>query len=182
MENINIFYILVSVLVFVLSVVASFVIVSLKISANNAKSVDKYINLNRSVNEIKDSTAESINSIYAQINSLKKEIEELPLKMSGSEDEKVLEMEKRLFEISDKLNVLHSTVKNIERMKDVEINGSSSPYYFEDETLSDKANSIKDKVKSGYEKAIDIGSKIDLETAIKTAPKVVKAVKTMLKK
>ncbi len=182
MENINIFYILISALVFVLSVLASFIIVSVKISGNNAKSVDKYINLNKTVNEIKDNTAEKINSIFEEINSLKNDISSLPHKVSIDVDERLSQMEKKLFEISDKLNVLDSTVKNIERMKDVEINESSSPYYYTDETISDKAGSLKAKVKSGYEKAVDICSKIDLETAIKTAPKVVKAVKTMLKK
>ena len=182
MENINILCILISVLVLVLSVVASFVIVSLKISANNAKGVDKYINLNKTINDIKDNTNQKINSIFKEINSLKNDIDALSHRENSVSDERFSTMEKKLFEISDKLNVLDSTVKNIERMKDVEINESSSPYYYKDETVSDKANSLKDKVRSGYEKAVDIGSKIDFETAIKTAPKVVKAVKTMLKK
>ncbi len=182
MENINFVYIIIAAVLFVLSVVASFIIVSVKLSGENAKSVDKFISLNKTINEIKENTSEKINNIFEEINSLKNDISSLPEKVSLDTEERLSQMEKRLFEISDKLNVLDSTVKNIERMKDVEINDSSSPYYYTDETISDKANSLKDRVKSGYEKAIDIGSKIDLETAIKTAPKVVKAVKTMLKK
>ena len=182
MDNFSIVYILVAIALFVLSLVASFVIASVKISKNNANSVEKFINLNKTVSEIKSDLAIEIESINKEIISLKSDIASLPQKVTVDTQDTLSKMEKKLFELSDKLNVLDSTVKNIERMKDVEINDSSSPYYYADETVSDKANSFKDKVKSGYGKVMDIGAKIDLETAIKTAPAVVKAVKTILKK
>lgn len=172
-----------------LSVLISYFIMKTRVEKNEKVFMQKLSQLDDGISRLNDETAacrKDINEAKTQCDLLKKDIEKKSaefaarLAEANSENETVMKkIEKinvKFADVNDRMNVLDSTIKNIERMKDFEINGEESPYFFDENNCYEQEN-IKEKIISGAQKMANFVSDLSIDAIAGTAFGIVNAVK-----
>lgn len=182
-------------LVFVLAcgaaVLISYFIMKARVAKNEDIFMRKIRELTDGMDSLKSDMAESaakIDALDKKCETLRGEYEKTAAHFSEQTDKLRSEIESakaaneksgmKFADINDRLNIVESTVKNIERMKDFEINGIESPYFYDEtEQRESAADAIKEKIESLAHKAAQIGSKFNADALAGTAFGIVNAVK-----
>lgn len=181
-------------LVFVLacgvSVLISYFIMRARVAKNEDVFMSKIRELTDGMDSLKSDMAESsakIDALDKRCDSIRAEAENAASRL-GEQTERICgeieavkaaneKMNMRFADINDRLNVVDSTVKNIEHMKDFEINGAESPYLFDEDESEECAEAVKDKLVSAAQRAAEFVTGFGADALAGTAFGIVNAVK-----
>lgn len=182
-------------LVFVLacgvSVLISYFLIKARVAKNEEVFMRKIRELTDGIDSLKNDMAENaagIDALDKKCETLRGEYEKTAVHYAEQTEELRSEIESvktenkksdmKFADINDRLNIVDSTVKNIERMKNFEINGAASPYFFDEyEERESAADAIKEKIESLARKAAILGGKFNADALAGTAFGIINALK-----